>query len=128
MLIKLQDVLLVPAAATSGTAVWVSAVVSLVVTGLMQGAIRFCRSDWLASNKRRVIPSTRCERELHSSSEHSTGGFTGTLVALFFAAFVFGGIVRFLLTGLVVVVAGASVLRRGVRLASRRHARDRLGS
>ena len=61
------------------------------------------------------------------SSEHSTGGFTGTLAALFFAAFVFGGIVPFLFLGPVVVVAGASVLGRGVRLASGWHARDRLG-
>ena len=43
-------------------------------------------------------------------------GFTRTLAALFFAVVVFGGIVPFLLLGLAVVVAGAFVLRRGVRL------------
>ena len=52
-------------------------------------------------------------------------GFSGTLAALFFAVFVFGGIVPFLLVALVVGVAGVSVLRRGVPLALRRHARDR---
>jgi hypothetical protein len=74
-----------------------------------------------------VITSTRCGRSFTGSSERSTGGFTGTVAALFFAVFVFGGIVPFLL-GLLVVVADASVLRRGVRLALRRHAHDRLGS
>ena len=59
------------------------------------------------------------------SLEHSTGGFTGTLAALFFVVFLSRGIVPFLLLGLVVVVSAAFDLRRGVRLALRRHGRDR---
>lgn len=69
---------------------------------------------------RRVITSTRCGRSFTHSSEHSTGGFTGALAALFFADFVFGGIVPYLLLGLVVVVVGASVLRRSTRVETAR--------
>jgi hypothetical protein len=82
----------------------------------------------LRVEKRRVIPSTSCGRSFIHASEHRTGGFTGTLAAVFFAVFVFGGIVAFFVLRLVVVVGGASILRCGVRLTLRRHARDRLGS
>jgi hypothetical protein len=90
-------------------------------------AIRFFHSDWLASRKARVIASTTCGKRFTHSSQHSTGGFTGTLAVPSLRS----RLRRdrpFLLLGRVAVVAGASVLHRGVRVALRRRARDRLGS
>lgn len=120
MLIKPHDVLLLPAAATSSTPCGYRQVVSLVVTGLIPGAIRLLRSDWLASRNAARDYQYEVRKGLHTLMEHSTGGFTGALAALFFADFVFGGIVPYLLLGLVVVVVGASVLRRSTRVETAR--------
>jgi hypothetical protein len=106
-------------------------VLSLVVTGLMQGAIASSVPTGPRVEKAARDYQHEVRTELHISSERPTGrfvGFIGTLAALFFPVFVFGAIVPFLLLGLVVVVARASVVRRGARLALRRHACDRLGS
>jgi hypothetical protein len=75
VLIKPLDVLLPPAAATTGSAVWVSAAVSLVVTGLMPGAIRFFHSDWLASREAARDFQYELRNELHAL----IGAFDGRL-------------------------------------------------
>lgn len=74
-----------------------------------------CRPGSISSTPGRPHPRTAARPPGRQSCIRRSG-FTRTLAALFFAVFVFGGIVPFLLLGLAVVVAGAFVLRRGVRL------------